>query len=270
MSLILCHSRMSRPGAEAIAAASDGRIVITRTPHGDVNWGRASASTSLNAYTALATNKHRMRLRFAETGVPAPQLFDLESEAPPVMVGRPDRHTKRRGFWLIRNQRDLDRALRGTSRKLAATHFQEFITAAHEYRAHIFMGLSIRISEKDTAAPAGSRRYSTVKPTGDVRRVRSAAKDAVAALGLDFGAVDVLALEDGTPYVLEVNTAPGLGGSMPLLWAETFLQWFDEREVLCACGEPGECDCDDDGDPYVGDDDHAPPYIDRGGRDTRC
>ena len=260
MPLILCHSRMSRPGAEAIAAASDGRIIAHHGAAGDVNWGRQAAITELNTDTRFATNKHRMRLRFAETGVPAPQLFDLESEVPPVMVGRPDRHTKRRGFWLIRNQRELDRALRGSSRKFAATHFQEFITAAHEYRAHIFMGLSIRISEKDTAAPVGSRWYSTVKPTGDVRQVRTAAKAAVAALGLDFGAVDVLALEDGTPYVLEVNTAPGLGGSMPLLWAETFLRWFGEREYD---------DEDDEDEPYVGDDDHAPPYIDRGGRDTR-
>ena len=37
--------------------------------------------------------------------------------------------------------------------------------------------------------------------------------DAVNALGLDFGAVDVIEDEEGKLYVLEVNTAMGLEGS---------------------------------------------------------
>jgi glutathione synthase/RimK-type ligase-like ATP-grasp enzyme len=38
------------------------------------------------------------------------------------------------------------------------------------------------------------------------------AKDAVRALGLDFGAVDIL-FRKNVPYVLEINTAPGLVGT---------------------------------------------------------
>lgn len=43
--------------------------------------------------------------------------------------------------------------------------------------------------------------------------VIKAASDAVAALRLDFGAVDILAKESGEVAVLEVNTAPGLEGT---------------------------------------------------------
>jgi hypothetical protein len=42
------------------------------------------------------------------------------------------------------------------------------------------------------------------------------AKAAVAALGLDFGAVDVI-VHDDIPMVLEVNTAPGLS-DLTLAW----------------------------------------------------
>src|SRR5690606_26439568 len=38
------------------------------------------------------------------------------------------------------------------------------------------------------------------------------AKDAINAMGLTFGAVDLL-YRKGIPYVLEINTAPGLQGT---------------------------------------------------------
>lgn len=45
------------------------------------------------------------------------------------------------------------------------------------------------------------------------------ARDAVSALQLDFGAVDIGML-NGTPQVLEVNTCPGLEGKTLLVYAE--------------------------------------------------
>src|SRR5690606_38651979 len=45
---------------------------------------------------------------------------------------------------------------------------------------------------------------------GAAKAIEEAAK-AVQVLGLDFGAVDVIiGRDDGLPYVLELNTAPGL------------------------------------------------------------
>lgn len=46
------------------------------------------------------------------------------------------------------------------------------------------------------------------------------AKLAIKALGLDFGAVDVI-VHEGTPYVTEVNTAPGL--------SDATLPWYAEK-----------------------------------------
>lgn len=225
--MIITFSGKSRPSAERIALAGE-RITLIRGYRGTINWGRNEAATILNPNISNSTNKRIMRELFKEHGVPMPELVswsdlgsDLARGIARKVVGRPDRHMKGRGFWLIDSFESFLKASRGTRRKAAATHFMEYIDAPHEYRVHIFKGQSIRISEK-LFADGG---YTTIKPTGRVYHVRKAAKKAVEALGLDFGAVDVLALEDGTPFVLEVNAAPGLGGTMPKVWAETFIKW---------------------------------------------
>ena len=49
------------------------------------------------------------------------------------------------------------------------------------------------------------------------------AVNAVKALGLDFGAVDIIYNEkENQYYVLEVNTAPGLEGTTLIKYAERF------------------------------------------------
>jgi glutathione synthase/RimK-type ligase-like ATP-grasp enzyme len=234
--VLLCYSGRSAPSAQLIADCSDDILTI-RNGDGDINWGRHRANTRLNPDISNVTNKRVMRELFAEHGVPTPRLlnvkgdwgYDIPNEVEYPMVGRPDYHSRGRGFWLISNERELVRALRGTRKKRAATHFMQFVEAPREYRCHVFMGKSIRISEKEFFTDEhGKRDYRTVRPTGNVRYVRKAAKQAVKAVGLDFGAVDILARGDDNDevFVLEVNAAPGLGGTMPQLYAETFLQWI--------------------------------------------
>jgi D-alanine-D-alanine ligase-like ATP-grasp enzyme len=53
----------------------------------------------------------------------------------------------------------------------------------------------------------------------------AAAIAAVASLGLDFGAVDVI-LREGKAYVLEVNTAPGIEGATLSAYLEAFRHEF--------------------------------------------
>lgn len=234
--MVLTYSGKSAPSAQAIA--DEGGFNLNRGSTGLINWGRAGTNTVLNPNISKTTNKRIMRQLFREHGVPMPKLLELgglrdwfvPTHFMYPMVGRPDRHTRGRGFWLINNQRDWDRALRGTRRKKAATHFMEYIDAPHEYRVHVFRGKSIRISEKaqGTTGATAHGNYTTIKPTGNIRHVRKAAKQAVAAVGLDFGCVDVLA-DDENCWVLEVNAAPGLGGSMPRLYADTFNKWYREN-----------------------------------------
>lgn len=234
--MILCYAGRSRPSATAIAEMDDD-IVAVRNGRGDVNWGRARANTSLNPDISNVTNKRIMRGLFREHEVPMPRLLTLEEAREAVasgdtIIGRPDRHTKGRGLWRCSSPYQLRRALRGTRRKKAATHFMEYINAPREYRVHVFKGKSIRISEKSFFNDERGRRdYTTARPNPDdeIRHVRRAAKKALEAVGLDFGAVDILA-DDENCWVLEVNSAPGVGGSMPRVYAETFRRWYEEQD----------------------------------------
>jgi carbamoylphosphate synthase large subunit len=222
--MVITYSGRSAPSAIKIANEDDD-IFLNRGSQGDINWGRSNANTQLNPNISNVTNKRLMRELFRQHGVPMPKLLDHTTAWDFPVLGRPDTHTQGRGFWKCYNWYDVVKALGGTAKKRKATHFMEWIDAPREYRVHIFRGKSIRISEK---AHVAFHDYTTIKPTHNVNHVRQAAKMAVEAVGLDFGAVDILA-DNHECWVLEVNSAPGVGGSMPRVYAETFKKWKEEQ-----------------------------------------
>jgi len=206
---------------------------------GDVNYGRGKANTRLNPNISNSTNKLKMRMAFQQAGVPMPKLYSYEAALKATaegkkLVGRSTRHMKGRGLWIVDTPERVEIAWRGNSKKQAATHFMEYVEADKEMRVHIFRGKSIRMTEKKYEGKTGRRRdYTTVKPTGDKlerKRVRRAAKNAVKALGLDFGAVDIL-VKSEQPSVLEVNAAPGLGGTMPAVYAKAIKEWYERQNI---------------------------------------
>ena len=109
---------------------------------------------------------------------------------------------------------------------------EEFI---HEFRVHSFRGVSIRAGIKSPRS--GFRdphpwirswdggwclRYDgkSIK-----QRHRDVAHAAIAALGLDFGAVDIGQRKDKTLVVLEVNRAPGITGGTVKAYADAIQRW---------------------------------------------
>lgn len=104
----------------------------------------------------------------------------------------------------------------------------------HEYRVHVFNGEVIDVTQK--------RKRKGVEVDYKIRNYKngwvycrdgitipsdlhSVAITAVAALGLDFGAVDVIWNEsENKCYVLEVNTAPGLVGTTLESYANAFAE----------------------------------------------
>jgi hypothetical protein len=186
-----------------------------------------------------ASNKKKARAVFAERGIPAPAFYPQPgavSKSDLPVVGRTSYHHKGRGFWFCKTLADVRRAA-----KAGATHFLEFIPNTREYRVHTFIKrkyrdvepekreldhyVSIKISEKvwqgegkpDTAEPQKNHEFGWVFLGPQNRReeeldvVRYAAKQAIAALGLDFGAVDVMyRIRTKRCYVLEVNSTPSM------------------------------------------------------------
>lgn len=113
-----------------------------------------------------------------------------------------------------------------------------------EYRVHVFGGEVILYQKKsrkvnedgevETAEGEDSlvRNLASnwVYRVGNLRRlerVEELAKNAIDALGLDFGAVDIIKDENGEVYVLEVNTAVGLGNESTIeAYTEAFNQLY--------------------------------------------
>lgn len=113
--------------------------------------------------------------------------------------------------------------------------YVQYIKKVDEYRVHV-IGKEIVIVQRKARrleVPDGevnwrvrNHRNGFVFARSDVsppQSVLDAAVRAVAALRLDFGAVDIVWNADkALPYVLEVNTAPGLEGSSLNDYAEGF------------------------------------------------
>lgn len=184
-----------------------------------------------------ASNKRKARQIFVECKVPTPELYlkpgAVSKEDLPV-IGRTSYHRKGEGFWFCKTlaavRKDADEG---------ATHFLEFIPNTREYRVHTFIKrrywdskerkpanyVSIKISEKvwqGKRTPSQNKPqknhafgWTFLGPQGrreeELDVVRHAAKQAIAALGMDFGAVDVMyRVRAKQPYVLEVNSTPSL------------------------------------------------------------
>ena len=186
-----------------------------------------------------ASNKRKARQIFAEAGVPAPKLFmtaNSVTDADLPVVGRTSYHQKGEGFWFCKTIKDVRGAVAA-----GATHFLEFIPSTREYRVHTFISgkhldtpvdkrtaesyVSTKISEKvwqgdgapNPEEPQKNHEFGWSFLGPQDRRaeeldvVRHAAKQAIAALGIDFGAVDVMyRIRTKCPYVLEVNSTPSL------------------------------------------------------------
>lgn len=140
--------------------------------------------------------------------------FNIPHDAFPVL-GRKDKHVGANDIILCLQAKDLERAIAA-----GCTHFSRYIPTKAEYRVHVFGDQIIKVSQKVLTNPEQAQqpwirnlgagytfRQSEERLSGAARGM---ATDAVHSLGLTFGAVDIIVGDDGNPYILEVNTAPGL------------------------------------------------------------
>lgn len=153
------------------------------------------------------TNKYRAMQIMDEEGVPVPPFSRDPHDLEYPMLGRSRNHSQGTDINLILQQRDID---------LTSNYFYvQYTPTELEYRVHVFQGEVFKVHEKRLRNEADNHPYIRNSGTGWVflnPRARPpedwVSIEAVDALGLDFGAVDVIRGEDGTEYVLEVNTGP--------------------------------------------------------------
>lgn len=140
--------------------------------------------------------------------------------------------------WLARRNNHI-----GGADLLAAPQAPDYYSKkediVEEYRLHMFLGKSIRagVKTKQQTRPDGRTpahewirsfdagwkiNYQGFKSNEAMRKISA---DALKALKLDFGAVDLGKLRDGSFIVLEVNRAPGVEGGTTETYAKKIIAW---------------------------------------------
>jgi glutathione synthase/RimK-type ligase-like ATP-grasp enzyme len=171
---------------------------------------------------ALAKNKLLTFQKFKAAGVPHPEWWTNKNEIDrkSIIIARQSL-TGSGGDGIV--------VIRPEDKEVAnAPLYTRYIQKTAEYRLHVVNGRVIAVQQK--------RKDGEAEQTADQKLIRNhangwnfainnvtfandeqrnqceqAAVASVAALGLDFGAVDlVVSKKDPRPYVLEVNTAPGI------------------------------------------------------------
>lgn len=133
----------------------------------------------------------------------------------------------------------------------AADFYSRYFPKTHEFRVSVFKGHVIDFIEKRARLDGQVDRAVRSHGNGwvfshnlslqqeDVDKVKETCVRAVGCLGLDFGAVDVLAILDKTTprklkkhIVCEINTAPGLESPTTIeKWVAAIKEWLDEQSV---------------------------------------
>lgn len=198
-----------------------------------INWGSADANNPLlrnalnkPAMVNRATNKLTAFRRMQEAGVRVPEFWTRREDIPNEVFGQRERRRPAVvcrtvlsghsgvGIVLARSRRDL----------VAAPLYTRYIPKQDEYRVHVCRTSIISVQRKALRNGWPNPNHQVrnldggyvyvrdgVNPPADVTNQALAA---INALGLDFGAVDVIwNNHEQRAYVLEVNTAPGLEGT---------------------------------------------------------
>lgn len=216
----------------------------------------------LNDPIAVGTssNKRKARIIFRDNEVPSPKLFlsasSIRNDDLPV-VGRTTHHMKGKGLWYCKTLSEAK-----TAEKRGATHFIKFIPNTREFRIHVvspkidglvdfkpYDYLVLKLSEKLPKAGAKTNpivkshnngwAFSYPKDRDDpvLEIARSAARKALASVGLNWGAVDVMVSKDtDIAYVLEINSAPCLTDEH----SNTLDKYAGAITSLVGLGEPME------------------------------
>lgn len=210
-----------RPTADILTGLlTKNGVKVGNPAKGHVCWGAGSnAKPALNG-ACSNFNKLQQLQTLAKAGVlVVPPFYKaLLRTMPYPVLARKLHHVGGRDIIYCRDEQRAKRALaRGRA------YFTRYILSITEFRVWVYRKRHLGTYEKVLAHPEWKHRmigrnYKNGYAFQLVQtELLSAARTALAiqsvtALGLDFGAVDILVGRDKRDYVLEVNTAPGVEG----------------------------------------------------------
>lgn len=185
---------------------------------------RAKVELNTSQAVANATNKLRMLQLLKAAEIPVPEFFTEGTPSTEVY---------------IRDRMGVTR-FGGDFSPSADSYFTLPIeNKRREYRVHVFNGEIISIYEKipreqgelPKLFKSHNCKFSRVNPENSRCDAvgQKIAIDAVNALGLLFGGVDLMRTRDGKFFVSEVNSAPGLNSSNVQRWVEKINQYVQSK-----------------------------------------
>mgnify|MGYP001573297728 FL=1 len=215
-----------------------------------VNWGNGHLANWMTPMSMehiynkpqnveLASSKLETLQQLSISGIPIPDFTDLPQRAKLWLQSEP----KYPGLKHAVLCRTLTRANSGRGIVIAtipeqivsAPLYTRYVPKQDEYRVHVFREfgvIDVQQKRRDSEIAIEERDpYIRNHDAGWVfcrenvhppQAVLQAAENAVMALGLDFGAVDIGFHNNIGPCVYEVNTAPGLEGQTLTNYAEAF------------------------------------------------
>lgn len=211
-----------------------GTREVLPTDGGSVIYNKATA-------IANATDKKLSRELFIANNVSTPKLVtadNVEDSDLPI-IARPFVHSKGRNFVELNSIAAFRRHWNP-----GRWYYSAFVDKTREFRVHVGHSKVIALMEKHPVegSIAWNRAVADSDPFDyiawdqideqNLKPVMDEAIKAVLALEMDMGGVDVMITEDGTPYVLEVNSAPTLNSSPYVAhrWGRYF-DWLFREET---------------------------------------
>ena len=206
-----------------------------------INWGRStlprleSCSTLVNGHTGVAAAANKLSaFKTLDEYVRCPSWTEHRDEASLLILGGStvvcrtilNGHSGN-GIVIAKTQDEL----------VDAPLYTRYVKKAQEYRIHVHAGEVFFVQRKarDKGVPDDQVNWQVrnhqngfIYANQNVEvshEAKEQARLAVAALGLDFGAVDIILGSDSVFYVLEVNTAPGLSGTTLDKYVEQFRRY---------------------------------------------
>lgn len=210
-----------------------------------LNWGNSPVNTPLEVLkcrilnhpeaVSKAVNKLTTFKLLKDAGVTIPEFSDTKEEASKwlaagktVVVREVLNGYGGNGIKLIENPAEIP----------DAPLYTQYIPKTEEYRVHVFKNEAFFIQRKARKKEIADDKINWkvrnlaggfIFANQDVQVAEACQQEAikaVQALGLDFGAVDIIWNKNRNKYyVLEINTAPGLTGTTLEKYAEKFKEY---------------------------------------------
>lgn len=259
MNVILRRRKLGRTSAREIARLVGDSLRAVRADQepgltGDGGWlfrwgytgtlaGEWRVVNTAEAIHGVA-DKRQTRLSLQSAGVSIPETFAVGTGNVPIpyplthdqWVGRPTHHAQGRRL-VVGNTADCVRQVNSWG----GGYISRLISKVAEYRVMVVQGRAVWVAKKTPGNPndvawnvARGGRFDNVPWAEWPLRVVKEAIKANDTMGTDFSGVDVMVDAEGTPYVLELNSAPSQTSPYRQACVAKAFKWIIDKNTKAA------------------------------------